>query len=76
MMPFMANESRSAKRRAGARRRVNDEDALEALHALRSELEVRRCLVGAAAEGCAVGGARALGVVMPVSCCWWCLRIG
>ncbi|KAI8470289.1 MAG: hypothetical protein J3K34DRAFT_510696 [Monoraphidium minutum] len=44
LLPFMAGESRSAKRRAGARRRVNDEDALEALHALRSELEVVRTL--------------------------------
>jgi hypothetical protein len=40
LLPFMASESRSAKRRAGARRRVTDEDALEALHSLRSELEV------------------------------------
>lgn len=57
MLPFMANESRSAKRRAGARRRVNDEDALEALHALRSELEVRVWLaMGEWGRGRAGGG--------------------
>lgn len=39
-LPFMEGESRSAVRRAGGRRRINEEDAKEALYALRSELEV------------------------------------
>jgi hypothetical protein len=43
-LPFMAVEPRSKQkqtRRGGQRRRLNHEDALEALYGLRNELEVR-----------------------------------
>jgi hypothetical protein len=43
-LPFMAVEPRSKQkttRRGGQRRRLREEDALEALHSLRNELEVR-----------------------------------
>jgi hypothetical protein len=42
-LPFMAIEPRSKQkksRRGGQRRKVNEEDALEALYGLRNELEV------------------------------------
>jgi hypothetical protein len=42
-LPFMAVEPRSKQkqsRRGGQRRRLNEEDALEALYGLRNELEV------------------------------------
>lgn len=42
-LPFMAVEPRSKQkttRRGGQRRRLREEDALEALHSLRNELEV------------------------------------
>jgi hypothetical protein len=47
-LPFMAVEPRSKQkvvgRRGAARRRINEEDALEALYGLRNELEVRRAM--------------------------------
>lgn len=40
-LPFMGGEPRSAKGgRGAARRRMNDEDAVEAMRILRNELEV------------------------------------
>lgn len=49
-LPFMAVEPRSKQkktRRGGQRRKLSDEDALEALHSLRNELEVRAAGCGA-----------------------------
>lgn len=65
-LPFMEGESRSAVRRAGGRRRINEEDAKEALYALRAELEVRSAWgAGSKPSGGCVQAERAVGCSQP-----------
>lgn len=70
-LPFMAVEPRSKQkqtRRGGQRRKLNEEDALEALYTLRNELEVSS--IHTRDEHCSkcMGGHSGLGQVLgPVS---------